>query len=191
LVYLTTCLIYLTLTSELDIDRTTDRGESIHILELHTVPKCRLSYESDRDIDITAQLPLLHIRIGRTTPAHQLLEFLQISEDIGLGSEVWLSHYLHEWRTCTVVVTESFSPCMDELTGIVLDMHVMDAERPNLSVDHRTNLSPIGNRLIELCDLVSHREIRVEVALAIEHTQLLYLATERMARTDSEIDDTC
>jgi hypothetical protein len=80
---------------------------------------------------------------------------------------------------------------MDELTGIVLDMHVMDAERPNLSVDHRTNLSPIGNRLIELCDLVSHREIRVEITLAIEYTLLHDFTPHRMSRSDPEIDDTC
>ena len=96
---------------------------------------------------------------------------------------------LHEWRTCAIVVTESFSPCMDELACVILDMHMMYTKNPELALDQGPNLATISYRLIELSNLVSHREVRIEVALAIEYTRLLYGRSECVRCSDGEIND--
>jgi len=188
--YLTT-LDHLTLAGELHIDGTTNRAKRVDILEFHTSTECGRTMRTNRYIDITAKLPLLHVGIRCTTPTHELLELFEVGEDVGLGPEVWLRHNLHKRGACTIVVTESLASCVDELARVVLYMHMMYAECLLYSLDERTYLSPVGNRMIHLCDLVSHREIWVKVALAVEFTVFLDITPECMTRADSEVDDTC
>jgi hypothetical protein len=184
-----TPLIDLTLTSKLDIDRSTNRGESVDIFEFDTIAESRLSDQSHRYIDITPELSFFHIGIRGSAPSHQFLELFEVGEDICPRAEVWLRDDLHQWGTSSVVVTECTTSCMDELASVVLDMHMMDAEYSIHPIDDRPDLASHRYRLIELSDLVSHREIRIKVALAIKHTRLHHCRSECMPSSDSEIDD--
>jgi hypothetical protein len=143
----------------------------------------------DRNIDITAELSFFHISVGRSTPSHELLEFFEIGEDICLGTKIWLRDDLHQRRTSTIVVTESLASCMDELARVILDMHMMYTKGTIHTLDDRTYLSSHRYRLIELSDLISHREIWIKITLTIKNTHLSYLRSECMSRPDSKIDD--
>ena len=78
---------------------------------------------------------------------------------------------------------------MDELPRIILDMHMMDTKYLHCIIDQSLHFPAIRDRMIELGDLVSHREIWIEVALAIEYTLFFDTTPQSMTRTNSEIDD--
>ena len=78
---------------------------------------------------------------------------------------------------------------MDELASIILDMHMMYAESAIYSLDDSSYLTAHSYRLIELRDLIPHREIWIKITLAIKNTHFSYLRSECMTCSDSEIDD--
>lgn len=78
---------------------------------------------------------------------------------------------------------------MDEFSGVVFYMHMMDSKCPYISLDHSSNRSGSRDRMIELCYLVPHGEIRIEITFSIKYTPFMYATWKCVTRTNCEIND--
>ncbi len=68
---------------------------------------------------------------------------------------------------------------------------MMYAEYLFYSFDECTYLTSYSDGMIHLCDLISHRKIRIKVTLTIEFTHFLNLTSKCMARADSKVNNSC
>jgi hypothetical protein len=78
---------------------------------------------------------------------------------------------------------------MHEFSSVIFDMHVMDTKSFELPIDKCTDFPALTDRLIHLSNLISHRQIRVEITLSIEKTLCLRSSAKCMRGSHGEVDN--
>ena len=97
---------------------------------------------------------------------------------------------LHQRHAGPVIVDETRTVIdMEQLTGILLQMHTSDtyATLDAVYPDRKPSIHA-DRRIAVLRDLVALRKVGVGVVLAMEDRAFGYLAVERQSRADDEID---
>ncbi len=107
------------------INRASYRRKGVEIFELDPVIEMRFPGFSDRDIHITAQLSFFHIGVRGVYESQEFLQLLEVCQYLVPTAKIRLCHDLHEGTASTIVVDERLS-CVDELSGIRLQMHASD-----------------------------------------------------------------
>src|SRR5262249_54089824 len=117
------------LAPRLSIDRLADEANGVDVLDLAASAK-RFSRAAYGDIDVGAQIPLLHIPIARTYVAQDRAQL----GDIGLcllgRTHVGLGNDLHQAHPGAVEVDEAHRRrlVVQRLAGILLEMQPLDPD---------------------------------------------------------------
>ena len=153
-------------------DRLLHRAERVHILHLGTrTERCILTW-ANRDICLNAHLPVLHLRIGGADGAQQEAELFGVAAGRFRITNVWLGHDLKQRNTGAVVVDEAgalpVTPLLvPKARRILFEVRAVNAHATRSGARRYLNGAVLGEREVELTDLVSLREVWIEVVLAI------------------------
>ena len=117
------------------------------------------------------ELSLLHVAVRHADELHDLLELGQVSNRFLGAADIGLAHDLRERNTGAVevdiaVAIRILEAVVDGLSGVFFEVQPRDADafRPSADVDLQPTV--LGERLIELRDLVTLRQVGIEVVLA-------------------------
>ena len=153
-------------------DRTLDRAERVHVLDLDPRAERLGAVRPDRDIRLDAHLAALHVGVGDADRAQQQLQLLGVAAGVLGRADVGLGHDLHERHAGPVEVDQA-DPlargpgAVDELRRVLFEMGAPDPDglRPGRGVEREAAVG--RQRQLELADLVALGQVRVEVVLAI------------------------
>ena len=170
---LATCRNHAHLPRNLVLDRLFQEAEGVQIL--HFRSRAELLHPSGPygDIGITAQMALLHIAGRHPYVLHGQLQFIQISDGFLGAANVGLTDDFSQRDTGAVQVHIAVTiavaiPVVGVFSRVVLEMQTRDTDALCSCLERRVQPAVLGQRLIELRNLVALRQIRIEVILAGE-----------------------
>ena len=145
---------------------------------------------ADGDIDVGAQRPLLHVAIAGAEVAHDLAEL----GHIGLGfvgrAHVGLRHDLHQRAAGAVEVHEAHVGVLvvERLAGILLEVQALDADLDGAAIDIHMDGAFAYHRLLVLRNLITLRQVGVEIVLPVEHRAAVDARLQPEARAHRLLD---
>ncbi len=118
----------LDLTFSLSFDRSRNGLEGVQVLHLCSCSEGFTSHLTDRKVDIGTHGALLELTVRNSKILHGAAELFQISDNLLGASHIRLGYDLDQRYPASVVVNQGavFPLIMDQLTGILLHMHLMD-----------------------------------------------------------------
>ncbi len=168
------------LAARLDIDGLADEADRVDVLDLAARAE-GLARAAHRDVDVGAQIALLHVAVAGAEIAQDGAQL----RDIGLGlvgrAQIGLGDDLHQRDARAVEVDEAHRRVLivDRLAGVLLEMQPLDADGDLLRRREIDDDLPLpDDRALVLADLVALRQIRIEVVLAVEDRAVVDLRVE-------------
>ena len=142
-------------------------------------PELRGADRAQGDVGVAAQRALLHVHVADAELAHRRAQQPQPLAGLLGGAQVGLGDDLRERRAAAVEVDDARvgavdAPAgadVDELGGVLLEMHAVDADLPERPA--------AAQRLVVLGDLVALGQVGIEVVLAVEDRARRELGAER------------
>ena len=179
---------------DLVLQRRADEFEAVDVLHFGLGAEFFLPSWADADIRVAAQRTLLHVAVGDAGVEQDLLQSRQVLEGLVGRADVGLADDLDQRRAAAVQVEIGVrggvgKPLVQALARIFFHVHARDADLLRSAVG-RWHLDPavLGQRLIELRNLVALGQIGIEVVLAREDGALAHLAVERQRGQRGELD---
>ena len=178
---------------DLEFQRFLEKAERVDVLHLGFRAERGLSARTHRDVRVAAQAALLHVAVVHAE-RHQNLP--QPAERVGGilgGAQIGMRHDLDEWRAAAVEVDvrvamrirESF---MQRLPRIFLHVDANDPDAPRLPRARILEGAFGRQRLLILRNLITLRQIGIEIVLPRENRPLLHRAGQRQRGLDRKID---
>ena len=172
------------LAPRLGFHRLHDEAHRIDVLRFGARAKA-VTRSSHRDIDIGAHRAFVHIAIATADIAQQLAQRRDISPCFGRTADVGLGDNLHQRtaRTVQIDIAHRRMQIVHRLAGVLLKVDALDADnafvtRFGFDSEHAFP----DDRVEELADLVTLRQIGVEIILAIKARPLVDFGAQREAR---------
>ncbi len=158
------------LPARLDLDRLADEADGVDVLDLAARAELGAGLP-DRDVDVGAQVALLHVGVGGAEIAQDGAQLGHVRLRLLGGAHVGTRHDLHQRDARAVEVDVGIVGVLvvDRLAGVLLQMQALDADLHRLAVDVDLDLALADDRLLVLADLIALRQVGVEVVLAVEH----------------------
>ncbi len=175
----------------LDLDRLRDEAHRVHVLDLAARAEFGRTLRADRDVDVGAEVALLHVAVAGAEVAQDLAdladEFRRFfgPADVGHGDD------LHEGDAGAVEIDvgELRIHVVDRLAGVLFEVDVVDADAAgDAGGEIDEHLAGADDRVVELADLVALRQVRVEVVLAVEAREPVDRRLEAEAGADGLLD---
>ncbi len=167
--------------------------ERVEVLDLDLGPELGLFRPLDRDVGIAAQRALLHVAVARAGEHQELMEAAQIVLGLRRVPDFRLGDDLDERHSAAIEVDQAdvaesapAGPVVQELAGVLLEVQTMDANGARVLGERQD--AALGERPVELADLISLRKVGVEVVLARENGEGGDLAAERERQRRGEVD---
>ena len=179
------------LAHDLVVDRAAHEAERVDVLELGARPELLLSDGPYRDVRVAAERALLEVPVVHPDEHQDVAQLPEIRLGFFRAADVGLADDLDEWRTATVVINErvrSAADAVQVLRGVFFDVDARDADRLLLPRELDLELAVLVHRELELADLITLRQIGIEVVLARESALGADGAAEREARGDGHVD---
>jgi hypothetical protein len=126
---------------------------------------------ADRDVDVRAQVAVLHVAVAGAEIAQDLAQLGDIGRGLLRPPDVGARDDLHQRHAGAVEVHEGHRRVhvVDRLAGVLFQMDALD---PHAAGDARTHvhdhLALAHDGVVELADLVALRQVGVEVVLPVE-----------------------
>ena len=159
------------LAPRLDLDGLADEADRIDVLDLAARAQ-RRTRTPDRDIDVRAEIALLHIAIAGAEIAQDLAQLGHIGLRLLGRAKVRLRDDFHQRDTGAVQINKGIVRIliMDRLAGILLQVQPLDPDHDRLGLPRHIddNLALTHDRFGELADLVALGQIGIEIVLPIE-----------------------
>src|SRR3569623_394386 len=158
------------LPARLILDRVADKADRVHVLDLAAGAE-PLARPANRDVDVRAQVALLHVTVAGAEIAQDRAQLRDIALRLIRRAYVRLGDDLHESHAGTVQVHERQGRVLvvDRLAGVLLEVKPLDTNLHHFAVrEFDGHLALADDRLLELADLVALRQVRIEVVLPVE-----------------------
>ena len=161
----------LDLAARLVFDRLADEADRVDVLDLaaRTERRARLAH---RHVHVGAQVSLFHVAVAGAEIAHDSAQL----GDIGLGvlgrAQIRFRHDLHERDAGAVEVDEGHAgmPVVQRFSGVLFEMQPLDPDGHGLAVGQiDDDLALAHEWRFVLADLITRRQIGIEIVLAVEH----------------------
>jgi hypothetical protein len=152
-------------------DRLADEANGIDVLDFAASAE-RFAWPADRDVNVGTQAALLHVAVAGAEIAQNAAQLGHERLRLFRRTEIRLRHDLHQSNTGSVEIDQRHGRMLivNGFAGILLQMKPLDADADFLAfgqLDHDLAFAHDG-RLV-LADLISLRQIGVEIILPIEH----------------------
>ena len=147
----------------------------VQVLHLCSGSKCIASCHSHRKVHISTHGALLKLTIGNTQILHGTTKLLQISDNLICTSHIRLRNDLDQRNTASVVIYQRavLPLIMDQLTCVLLHMHLMDPDFFLTSFCLDLHKSIMADWQIQLGNLVVLRIIRIKIVLTVKFAILI------------------
>ena len=175
--------------------RVLDSFEGVDVLHLRLRTQLLRPRRTKRDIQIGAEISLLHAAIRDVNIFKDRLDFFHIGARFLRRRHIRLGHDLDQRHAGTVVV--HVRRCgvldgrsrMDQLACVLLHVDARDADPllPLLGFD--IHIAVLCNRQIVLRRLEIFRKVGIIIILPVELAEFIDRAVQRDARLDGELDD--
>ncbi len=166
-------------------------AERVEVLDLDLCPEGVGSHRPDRDVPFDAHASRLHVGVRGADVTQDVAQGLSVGTRLRRGANVRLGHDLHERDPGAVEVHERESPAaMQQARGVLLEVGAGDAHHDLhvLGCDRHRQPPVAAQRQGVLADLVTLREVRIEVVLALEaHRVGLDVAVKREPGQDHQL----
>ena len=176
---------YVDLPLDLVLQGSADELEAVDVLHFGFGAEFLLASWADADVGVATQRTLLHVAVGDAGVEEDLLQSGQVLEGLVGRADVWLADDLDQRRAAAVQVEIGVrgrvgKPVVQALARILFHVHARDADRSSIR-RRRWHFDPamLGERLVELRNLVALGQIGIEIVLAREDRALAHLAVER------------
>ncbi len=161
--------------------------ERVHVLQLGLGAQRRFAGGADRHVGVAAQRSLVHVHVGHAQVPQRHAQQPQPLRGVRGRAQVGLGHDLHQRRAAAVEVHDACLGGMDatrragvdELGGVLLQVHTVDA--------HLAQAAVAGQRNVVLGDLVALGQVGIEVVLAVEDRTRRQLAAQGHADHEPEV----
>ena len=149
------------------------------------------------DVGVPADLALLHVALAHAKLDDEVAQLLEELPRRLRRRDVRLGDDLDERRAATVEVDHGVvragdaarvAAGVDELGGVLLHVHPVDAAAEELAVDPVLERALGGQGRVVLADLVRLGQVRIEVVLAVEDVARLHGAAERQRDARGVLD---
>ena len=191
------CLLYnsssffqkLDLTFSLSFDRSRNGLKGVQVLHLCSCSEGLTSHLTDGKVDIGTHGALLELTVRNSKILHGAAELFQICDNLLGASHIRLGYNLDQRYPASVVINQGavLPLIMDQLTGILLHMHLMDTYGLFACGSLDLNSSVIADRQIQLRDLVVLGVIRVKIVLTVKLTVLMDMTVCRKTCLDGKL----
>ncbi len=168
--------------------------EGVQVLDLGLGPEGRRAHRPDRDIGVAAQAPLLHVAVVDANRHQNLAQPAEELAGLGGRAQIRFGHDLEERDTAAIEV--QVGPAVgirkafvQGLAGILFEVRPGDPDPPRLAGHLVLDAPAGGDGPFVLRDLISLREVRIEVILAREDRHRVDLAIEGVRDPDGEFHD--
>src|SRR5215213_6151733 len=186
------------------LDRTLHEPDRVQILKLYFSPELFFAHTPNRNVRFATQVALLHVRLRRAHPLQRTSNVIDVVIGLPRRTKIRLRHDFSKWHTRTVEidiritidVRQSF---VHVLAGVFFEMQACDPDLFRTPFDrmprfvalgsHDLELAVRGERLIVLRDLVTLRQVRVEIILTRKDRLVIDLQTKRERGTRAELYD--
>ena len=160
----------LDLPQHLKVDGLLHELETVQVLDLAPCAQ-RGAGPAHRHVGIAAKTTLLHVAVANADPAHDLVQFAGIGHGFGAGAHVGLGHDLQQRRAGAIEVdtTHADKILVQRFPGVLLQMGTHQSHRPLLTVQEEFDCATLHHRYLELADLVTLGQVRIEIVLARKH----------------------
>ena len=168
------------LASRFVFDRLTDEADRVHVLDLATGAE-RFSRLAYADVDVGPQRSLLHVAIAGAEIAQDRAQLGDIRLGLLGGADVRLGDDLHQRYAGAVEIDERQCRALvvQRLAGVLFQMQPLDPDGGALTAgEFDRDLALAHDRRLVLADLISLRQIRIKVVLAVEHRAQIDLRIE-------------
>ena len=172
-----------------------NRLEGIDVLHLRLRAKRLLSCGTKRDIEIGAQIALLHAAVGDVDVFEDRLDLLHVGARFLGRRHVRLGNDLDERHARAVVIdvrcqrVRDRSARMDKLSRILFHVDAQDTDALRAVLRLNIDVTMLSNRQIVLRGLEVLRQIGIIVVLSVEFAVLVDRAVECKTRFDGELDN--
>ncbi len=150
-----------------------------------------LALAADRDVDVGAQIALLHVAVAGPEIDQDGSDLLDVSHGFFRGTDVRTRHDLHQGRAGAVQVDIALGrrQVVDQLARVLFQMQALDADVEEGAVlGLHLDDTLADDREIELADLIAGRQVGVEIVLPVELAAPVDLGVEAQAGADGLFD---
>src|SRR5262249_1724100 len=152
----------------LELDRIAQEAKRVEVLDLGARSEI-LAGAADGDIRVAAQRALFHVSIADLAEHQDLPQPCEIRIRLGRGANVRLRHDLDQRYAGAIQIDQRRVGRVNQLSGVLLEVNPAKA--------HPAHRATCRQGLIELRDLISLRQVGVEVVFACEDRSLVDRAT--------------
>ena len=150
-----------------------------------------LALAADRDVDVGAQVALLHVAVAGAQIDQDGSDLLDVSHGFFRRTDVRPRHDLHQGgaRAVQVDIALGRRQVVDQLARVLLQMQALDAdveEGAVLGLHLDDALADDGE--VELADLIAGGQVGVEIVLPVELAAFVDLRVEAQAGLDRLFD---
>ena len=180
---------------DLVVDAVTNEGNGVEILQLDLGAEVRGADGANRDIGVTAQLPLLHVAVGDAAVNHRRANRREIR--VGLFGRVHrrIGDDLHERGAGTIVVDERIGRTVVQFADVFLEVDA--GERNFFVLSHKVaggsgefdfDRATEADGLVVLGDLIVLRGVGIKIVFAVPLADRRDLAAEQEAGLDDGVE---
>jgi hypothetical protein len=152
--------------------------------------------QADRDVDIGAQVAVLHVAVAGAEVAQDLAQLADIGRRLFGAAQVGAADDLHQRHAGAVEVDEGHVGIhvVDRLARVLFQMDALDPHQTGEALAHLDqHFSLADDRVVKLGNLIALRQIGVEIILAVKRRPEVDLGLEAKPREhrlfDAEIVD--
>jgi len=157
------------------LERFRDETDRVQVLDLDAGAEGRVLREPHRHVRVAPHVPLFHVGVGHARVAQQTPQLDQVRGRFVGGPQIGLAHDLDERHARPVPVHERNGlrqvvegVLVKELSGVLLQVNPDETDRPAAVRRVDLDRSPGREGPVVLRDLVTLRQVGVEVVLARE-----------------------
>ena len=147
-----------------------DEAERVQVLDFGAFAKRLLARSPHGHVGVATHRTLVQVAIGDAQVARQRPQLAKERGGFGGGAQIGFRHHLKERCAGAVEVDARHAGVilMQRLAGILLQVGPRDADAPLAGAGVYRHGATGDHRRLELADLITLRQVRIEVVLAVE-----------------------
>ncbi len=157
------------------------------------VPSVVTPCRSHRHVGVAAQAALLHVPVVHAERDEHLAQHAKGIGRVAGRPQVGFGHDLNQWRTAAIEIEVGLpfgirKALVQRFPGVFLHVHARDAHALGRAGRRELESARCRQRQLVLRDLITLRQIRIEVVLASEDRLFVDDAVERQGGLGGKID---
>ncbi len=175
---------------DLAVDRLLDEAERVDVLDLAARPVLNLAFWTNRHVAVATQRAFGHVAVADAEVANQRVHGLDVGDGFFGRTHVRLGNDFQQRRTGAVQIDAGHAAVVfvQALAGVFFKVGAGHADALDGAVfQGDVQVAFAHDRQFHLTDLITLRQVRVEVILAGEHVVLTDLGVDGQAKLDRHL----